>query len=501
MNIIYLKVKEVFFSLLPVVLIVTLLNFTLTPLPDGYLTKFLLGSLFIIIGMPLFLLGIDIGVEPLGTHLSRFFIKSNRPFLLLAGVMLIGFLISIAEPDLQILGQQVDNVTKGQITKNELVVIVSMGIGLLLSLGIFRILKKIALPVFLTVIYLVIFILSLFSEPDFLAIAFDASGVTTGSITVPFMLAIAAGVSSITRSRDHQETDSFGVLGIASAGAILAVLVQGLLSGTDSLQGTLPVSPHGEQGVFVEFLRYIPVMAKETLLALLPILTIFLVLNFLWIKLPGNKMKTILQGLLYTLTGLTLFLTGANAGFMEVSSLVGYQLASLGKPWLLILIGMIFGAATIPAEPSVHILTEQIESETAGSIKSKMVMISLALGVAAAVGLSILRLLVPALQLWHLILPGMVIALGLSYFIPRVFVGIAFDSGGVASGTMTATFILPFAQGAAEFVPTANVVLDGFGVIAIVAITPLISVQILGLIYKFLSRPKSKHQVKDHHHG
>lgn len=225
------------------------------------------------------------------------------------------------------------------------------------------------------------------------------------------------------------------------------------------------------------------------LIVLMPIVIIFFALNSLTIKLPWDRVKRILVGCVYTYFGLVLFLTGVNVGLIGASSQVGYQLAALGKPWLLVLVGMIFGVITIPAEPSVHVLTNQIENETAGSIKASLVMLTLCVGVAIAVGLSILRIIIPNLQLWHILLPGMVIAIVLSYFTPDIFVGIAFDSGGVAAGTMTAAFILPFAHGIAEYLPGANIVQDGFGVIALVAMTPLIACQLLGLIYKMMTMP------------
>lgn len=490
MRSILLKFKEVVLSVLPIVVLVLILNFTITPLGGLTLSKFLLGSLFIVIGMPIFLLGIDIGIEPIGDILSHAMIRSNRTFILLAGVLFIGFLISIAEPDLHILAQQVSNVTGGSIGKFQLVFYVSMGIGALLSLGIYRILRSIPLKVFFSAIYLIIFVLSLFSDQEFLAIAFDASGATTGSITVPFMLAIAAGVSSMTRSHKKEGIDSFGLLGIASAGAILAVLILGLFTPSGSLHSSLPSVDLSGDSVFLTFIKTIPTTTTEAILAMAPIMIIFLSVNAIWIKISKSELRNILIGTAYTLVGLIFFLTGVNAGFIEASNQVGYQMATLGKPWLLVMIGMIFGSTTIPAEPSVQILTQQIEEQTAGSIKAKIVMISLAIGVAIAVGLSILRILIPGLLLWHILLPVMIISLALAFIVPDIFVGIAFDSGGVASGTMTATFILPFAQGVAHYIPTADVLFDAFGVIAIVAITPLITVQLLGFIFYLQQRPR-----------
>lgn len=483
------KVKEVLISILPIFIVVLILNFTVTPLSTHILAKFIIGTLLMIIGMPLFLLGIDISISPIGEQISGVLTKSNKLWVVLLGGGIFGFIVSVAEPDLHILAGQVNAVTNGHFNSDLMILMVSVGIGIMVSLGIFRILKNIRLNRFMTVVYLIVLGLGVFTQPDFLAIAFDASGSTTGSVSVPFILALSVGISGMTRSNEKEENDGFGMLGIASTGAIIAVMIQGLLTGTGAMDGSLPETEIVTGSVLRSILNSIPEYARETLTALLPILFIFLMLNIIWIKLPLKRLKRILIGSVYTYIGLVLFLTGVNTGFIEASSQVGYQLAALEKPWLLVLVGMLFGIITIPAEPSVHVLTRQIEDETAGSIKANTVMITLCLGVAVAVGLSIFRILIPELKLWHILLPGMVIAIILSFVVPDIFVGIAYDSGGVAAGTMTAAFILPYAQGAAEFNPGASIVQDGFGVIALVALTPLIALQLLGLIYKLRSRP------------
>ena len=483
------KVKEVLISILPIFIVVLILSFTITPLSTHILVKFAIGTLLMTIGMPFFLLGIDISISPIAERISGILTKTNKLWLVLLGGAFFGFIVSVAEPDLNILAGQVNAVTNGQFNSDLMILMVSIGIGIMVSLGIFRIVKNIRLNRFMMIVYLIILGLGVFTQPDFLAIAFDASGSTTGSISVPFILALAISISGMTRSNEKEENDGFGMLGIASTGAIIAVMFQGLLTGTGSMDGSLPKIEIVSGSVLRSIFNSIPQFGKETLTALLPILIIFLIINLIWIKLSWNKLKRILIGSVYTYIGLVLFLTGVNTGFIEASSQVGYQLASLDKPWLLVLVGMIFGIITIPAEPSVHVLTRLIEDETAGSIKANTVMITLCLGVAVAVGLSIFRILLPGLKLWHILLPGMVIGIALTFIVPDIFVGIAYDSGGVAAGTMTAAFILPYAQGAAEYIPGASIVQDGFGVIALVAMTPLIALQLLGLIYKIKSRP------------
>lgn len=484
MNAITEKFKETIISVLPFVIIVVLLSLFVTPLGLQTLSKFLIGAVFITIGMPIFLQGIDLSISPMGEMMSKALIKTGSIRIILIGSFIFGFVVTVAEPDMHILAGQVNSVTMGQVAKNLLLIVVSVGVGLLVSLGLLRMICNIALNRFLIIIYLIIFVLALLTNGDFLAIAFDACGSTTGSITVPFLLALSSGIASSTRSVSEEDIDSFGLLGVASAGATVAVLILGILSGNPELTGSLPINDELSGSVLSIFLSEIPKTAWESIIVLLPIVILLVIMSFVYIRLTRRQVKKLALGLLYTLVGLTLFLTGVNAGFMEAASHLGYQIAKLDNSWLLILVGGIFGFVTIPAEPSVHVLTRQIEDETAGSIKAKTVMATLSLGVGVAVGLSVLRILMPQLKLWHILLPGMAIAIILTYFIKQIFVGIAFDSGGVASGTMTATFILPFAQGAADYIPTANVVTDGFGVISLVAMTPLLALQILGLVYK-----------------
>ncbi|MGI6225264.1 MAG: DUF1538 domain-containing protein [Peptococcales bacterium] len=487
------KFKEIIIAVLPFVVIVVVLSLFVVPLKMETLGKFIVGAVFIIIGMPIFLQGIDLSISPMGEMMSQSLIKTGSLKIVLLGSFIFGFIVTAAEPDMHVLARQVNAVTMGQVGKNLLIIVVSGGVGLLVSLGIFRMVRNLRLNRFLTIIYLIILIFALFVNGDYLAIAFDASGSTTGSITVPFLLALSSGIAVISRTKNGNEAiNSFGLLGVSSTGAIVAVLLLGILSGNPQLDGNLPTAEVVSGNIMTSFLSEIPETALESVMVLLPVVLLMIVMNHISMKLNRRKIRKLAFGLLYTWIGLTFFLTGVNAGFIESAREIGYQIALMGQNWLLILVGIIFGIVTIPAEPSVHILTQQIEDETAGSIRAWTVMLTLSIGVGIAVGLSILRIILPELQLLHILLPGIVLSLILSYYIPQIFVGIAFDSGGVASGTMTATFILPFAQGVAERIPAANVVTDAFGVIALVAITPLITLQILGLTYKLKLKKAEK---------
>lgn len=493
MNVLLEKLKEVLFAVIPVTVIVLILNFTFTPLDHHLLVRFLLGAFFIIIGLTIFLFGVDIGITPIGTLMGNALAKSNKVWIVGLAGLILGFFISIAEPDLHILAGQVQAVTAGVLSQTSIVVVVSVGIAVLLTLGLFRIVYNQPLNKMLTLIYLLILVIGIFSSSGFIAIAFDASGATTGALTVPFMLALAYGISSLKKNGTASEEDSFGLVGMASAGAILAVIIMSLFS-TGELSGSLDFEVTQSVSIFAPFLKEMPKMAGNIIVALLPLLLTFLLFQSFSFRLSRRAFRKTMKGLLYTFIGLVFFLTGVNAGFMDVGSVVGYRLALLGQPWLVLLVGFILGLVVILAEPAVYVLTTQIENVTSGYVKRRIVLFALSLGVGCAVTFSMVRILIPGVQLWHFLLPGYIISIAISYVVPSLFVGIAFDAGGVASGPMTATFILAFAQGVAEATEGANVLIDGFGVIAMVALTPLIALQVLGLIYKV----KSQKEVVDH---
>lgn len=494
LNVLFEKFKEVILSVLPITVIVLILHLTLTPLETPQLIRFILGALFIITGLSIFLIGVDKGITPIGSLMGEAITKTNKIILVSAAGLILGFLISIAEPDLHILAGQVDFVTGGMLSKYTIVAVVSIGIAVFLTLGLIRIVYNVPLYKLLTFLYLIVFALAAFTSPEFLAISFDASGATTGALTVPFVLALALGVSELKKDSKASEKDSFGLVAITSVGAIISVMVMNIIAGTDKLSGSLEYKVSESDSIIGPFIDQLPIIAGEILLALLPIIVLFLVFQKLTFKLPRKSVHKIYKGLAYTFIGLILFLVGVHAGFMDVGSVVGYSVASLENKSYVVIIGFILGLVTILAEPAVHVLTHQIEDVTSGYVRRKVVLLALAIGVGVAIGLSMIRILIEEIQLWHYLLPGYIIAVTMSYFVPKLFVGIAFDSGGVASGPMTATFILAFAQGVAEAVEGADVLREGFGMISMVALTPLIALQILGFIFKIKS-PKGGMEV------
>jgi len=485
------KIKESFFSALPIILLVLIINLTILPCEISVLINFFVGAILVILGMALFLYGVEMGITPIGNLLGASVkrIQSKIWVIALAGIIL-GFFVSVAEPDLHILAGQVDAVTSGFIDKLSIIVVVSIGIALLFSFGLIRILYNIPLYIILTILYTVILILSFFTPPHFLIIAFDSSGATTGALTVPFFLAIAMGVSSLKKDVKAAEKDSFGLIAIVSTGAIIAVMLMAIISPQETVSSHVEIAVSSSTNIFTSVIMYLTEKTTDSLLAFAPLLIIFLVFQKILFHLPKKQRNRALLGILYSFIGLSIFLTGAYSGFIDIGIKIGYNLAAMDNKAYLIIIGFLLGLFIVLAEPAVYVLTKHIENVTSGYINRKMVLSALAIGIGISVALSILRILIPSLQLWHYLLPGYIIAIAMSYIVPKIFVGIAFDSGGVASGPMTATFILAFTQGAAESISTADPLVDGFGIIAMVALTPLITIQILGLIYKSKSRKR-----------
>ncbi|MDE1548230.1 DUF1538 domain-containing protein [Jeotgalibaca caeni] len=480
------KVKEVLQATLPITLLVVILHFTIAPLPGVEFPRFLFGAFLIILGLSIFLFGVDIGITPIGNYLGKEIARSNSlRFVLVMGLML-GFFISIAEPDLIILANQVSEVTEGAIPSSLMLVVVSVGIAFMMTAGLFRVVYRYPLKKLFTVVYALIFLIAIFSSNDLFAIAFDASGSTTGALTVPFMLALAMGVASLNHDSKSAEIDSFGLVGIASSGAILGVLILGLFTGNSDISGTLTVDANNYTSWVTPFVETLPHLAWETIISIAPILSIFVVyhLFFAKVKMHAREMKRIFLGTIYLYVGLVLFLTGVNAGFLNVGRQIGMLVGGMENKIPVLFIGLLLGLVVILAEPAVYVLTHQIEAVTNGSVKRGVVLTFLSVGVGLAVFLSVVRVLVPAIELWHYLVPGYIIALALAFRVPNLFVGMAFDAGGVASGPMTATFILAFIQGVAEITPHANVLLEGFGMIAMVAMMPILSLQILGGIYQ-----------------
>lgn len=477
------KVKEVLSSVLPITLFVIILHFIATPLSGVMIGQFLIGAFLVVVGLAIFLVGVDLGATPIGEHAGERLVHTGKMSCLMAGGLGLGFLISIAEPDLQILATEVAELTGGAIGKFAMVIVVSVGVGLLVMTGFWRIVRSVKLRTVLWVAYFIILILAIFNDPVFHNFAFDASGATTGAITTPFILALAAGVSKIKVGQSEDARDQFGLVGLASAGAILAVLSQGTLVSVPA-DASLAAGDATTvtDSLFAPYLAYALPTMRDALFCVAPLAIVFVIMQLKVLKLRRHDSAPIFFGLFCCWLGLAVFTIGVMGGFMETGRIIGSMLIDKGQPWMTILAGLFLGMLTVIAEPAVLVLTESIEKVTDGIIPRKVVLAFLAAGVGISVALAVVRIYIEDLLLWHILLPAYILIMIMSFFTPELYLGIAFDAGGVASGPMTATFVLAFTQGAARGVPYADMLIDGFGVIALVAMAPLITLQILGII-------------------
>lgn len=470
------KLKDTSLSVLPVMAIVFFLGVTIVPLKREILLNFLSGGILLILGLTIFLTGVDLGIEPMGERCGAELTKKKNLFLLLTAAFIIGFIVTAAEPDIQVFADQVKQIFPF-VNKISFTFVIAAGVGLFIMLGLIRIVLNLSIKWTLFILYTILFLISFFSPDSFFAIAFDSGGATTGPMTVPFIMALGLSVSSVRKDEDN----SFGLTGICSIGPVLAVLFYSLMIKTGSAGGVLEKEALDHAGsapaIFTAF--------KEALISIVPLFVLFIVFQFSLLRMTARQFARTVIGFIYSLIGLTIFLTGVNNGFSKAGSELGKTLGLLvsanGGLWgfVIIVLGLVFGAIIVCAEPAVWILSEQVESVSGGTIKRKALLIFLSVGTSIAIGLSLLRSIAGFNLKWILI-PGYIIAMLLLIFSPPLFSGIAFDSGGVASGPLTSTFVLSFTLGAAA---TNSGSADSFGVIALVAMMPLIAIQLMGIIY------------------
>ncbi len=482
------KLKEAAASVLPVSAIVAVLCLVLVPVDVGLMLSFLFGSALLILGMGMFTLGAEVSMTRIGNLIGARMTKSKKLWFILVVSLLLGIAITMAEPDLQVLAANVP-----ALDKTALILTVSVGVGLFLVLCMVRILFRISLRRLLIICYALVFLGAFLSERGMLSVAFDSGGVTTGPMTVPFIMALGVGVASI-RSDENAKSDSFGLVALCSIGPVLAVMLLGIIYRPDTAASAEIAVSRIETSVQLgaDYLHALPHYIAEIAMALLPIFVFFLLFQVFALRLRKLPFVKILIGMAYTFLGLVLFLTGVNVGFSPLGYVLGGAIVEQGLSWLLVPLAMLMGWFIIDAEPAVYILNKQVEELTSGAISAKAMGMSLSIAVALANGLAMVRVLTGA-PILYFVVPGYLIALALTFFVPPTFTAIAFDSGGVASGPLTATFMLPLAMGACT-AAGGNVMTDAFGIVALVAMMPLITVQIMGGIYVLKSRAKTEAQ-------
>ena len=472
-------------SVLPIFAIVLVLSISLVPMYPGILVMFLFGTIMLIVGMSLFTIGSAISMEPIGEGIGSQLSKSKKILLPVLICFALGMIITVAEPDLQVLAEQVPS-----IPNFVQILCVALGVGAFLSLAMIRAKKGIALNKLLLIFYGVAAVLSFFVPENFIPTAFDSGGVTTGPITVPFIMALGIGMASLNAKKGSQE-NSFGLVSLCSIGPILSVLILSIcFQPKPETHETVVPMAETTADAFRAFVTDFPKYINEVMIAFIPIIAMLIIFQLVFRRFRKQQMLKISIGFIYTFMGLVLFLTGANVGFMPAGRLIGAEIAASDVRYVLIPIGMIMGYFVVSAEPAVHSLKKQVEEVTNGAISQKAIGLALSLGVAVSVGIAMLRVLT-GIPIYPFLIVGYIIALTITFFVPRIYTGIAFDSGGVASGPMTTTFMLPFAIGACEAIG-GNVMTDAFGIVAMVAMTPLIAIQVLGLHSKI--RQKQLHK-------
>lgn len=477
--------KESIQSVLPIFAIVLLLSVSLASIPSGVLVMFLFGTLLLIIGMCLFSVGTEMSMTPIGEGIGSQVSKSKKLIIPIIVCFVLGMLVTIAEPDLQVLANQVPS-----IPNVVLILCVAVGVGIFLAISLIRIKKQIPLSRLLILFYGVAVILALFVSDNFIPTAFDSGGVTTGPVTVPFIMALGAGMASMSGNKKSQE-NSFGLVSLCSIGPILSVLILSICFKPDAetSQETIHIAQSTKEA-FELFLHEFPDYAKEVLIAFSPIVGVLVVFQLIYKKFHKHQLMRIFVGLVYTYVGLVLFLTGANVGFMPAGRLIGAEIAAGSSKYWLIPVGLVMGYFVVSAEPAVHSLKRQVEEVTNGAITQSTIGYALSIGVGVSVAIAMLRV-ITGISIFPFLIIGYAISLAITFFVPPIYTGIAFDSGGVASGPMTTTFMLPFAIGACEALG-GNIMTDAFGLVAMVAMAPLITIQVLGLV----SRVKRSKSIK-----
>lgn len=491
------KIRESLVSALPVTVIVYLLS--ATPLLDvsiGELITFTIGAVLLVLGIGLFSMGADLAMTPMGAHVGAGLSRQRKLWLLCGICFLLGMLITIAEPDLQVLANQVRTVMNGTV----LIACVGVGVGAFLILAILKIVFRMSLSHILMLFYMLLFGLALIlvvnGNGALLPVAFDSGGVTTGPITVPFIMALGVGIANILGDRRSRE-NSFGLVSLCSVGPVLAVMVLGIFS-RNELSYTVP-DYSVSADIAGAFLNTAAHTCREVATALGLIVGMFLLCQIVFLKLSRRVLKKIAVGVAFTYVGLVIFLTGVNVGFMPIGYKIGCALGQ-GNPGMLVGFGLVIGILVVLAEPAIHVLNAQVEDVTGGLVNRRAMMVGLCIGVGTALALSMLRIVFD-FSLIYYVVPGYFIALMLSLVVPPVYTAIAFDSGGVASGPMTSGFLLPLAIGACVTIHGSDAVLrDAFGVVALVAMAPLIAIQLLGfrgIVAEKLSERRAMRRILD----
>lgn len=479
--------KETTYSIIPICIIVVILS-SIFNLGSSVIAPFIISSFFLIIGISLFTFGADISMMIIGEKLGSKLIESKKTGLILTISLILGFIITLAEPDLKVLADQISS-----IPSKTLILFVSIGVGIFLMLAVLKILFKLSLRAILAICYTLTFILMFASPAGIIPIAFDSSGVTTGPISVPFILALGIGLTSL-RTDNNSKNDTFGLIALCSIGPKIAVLILGMLyQGTNNYDITIYLK---NGPIIVQYVDEFLKCIEEVFISLSPIIALFIIFKIISKKsFSNNETNKIILGLTATFIGLCIFLTSVNVGFMKTGFLIGNSFASSKHLIYIFPFAMIIGFLIVFAEPAIKILTNEIETLTEGSISKNIMKVAISIGVAMAIYFSIYRMIRS-----ESIIPYLVIIYGIALILmfisPKIFTAASFDAGGSVCGPLTATFILPLIIGTCNALG-GNIITDAFGLIAFIAASPFITVQLLGIVFKIKTRVEIEQNIDE----
>ena len=485
-NVIIDKLKESILAVLPICIIILLLHFTIAPLDSSTLMVLFMGIALLFIGLILFSIGVELSLLPIGEHVGSALITSRKPLLIFVILFIFGFIVTAAEPDLSVLANQV-----ASIPNTTLIIGISIGVGLFLIIAVLRILMHWRLGRVLAVIYPLAFFIAIFSS-DYIAVAIDAAAVTTGPVTVPFLLAIGGGFAAVSTGKDAEE-NNFGISSICSVGPIITVLILGMFH--NSADTTYLPQPdiliHDIKHLFSLFANGLSHSFIEVIIIVIPIIVIFLIFQIIKLKLSRSELIKIFTGAIYLIIGLTVFLAGVNKGFLPAATMLGERIGALSYNWIVVPLAFVIGAAVLLAEPTAYVLVKRVEEITNGAISRTMMLVGMTTGVGIAMSLAMIRILT-GISIWWILLPGYALSLTLTFLVPDIFVGIGFDAGEVATGAMSAAFVLPFAIGVGTQIPGCNIIAESFGIVGLSTMLPPIVVQLMGLVYNIKLKKSQK---------
>ncbi len=464
------QLKEVIISVLPIVVLASLSSLLLGVMDASELCRFLFSSVLVIIGLTLFLSGVDVGLLPIGNRIGSALTRTRSLAIMLSVAVVLGIIITIPEPDVQVLAEQVRRANPA-VDQTVLVWAIAIGVGIFLSVSLARTVLHWPMKIVLLISYAVIFSIAAFNEDFFVSVAFDSGGATTGPLSVPFIMAVGMGVAAL---RKHDAESEFGYVALSSIGPVCAVLILGLVFKGDAAAGT---AESAEAALTLGALML--TKFREVGISLMPLIAVCVVMQIFVLKMPRTETIRMAFGIAYAYLGIVIFFTGVEYSFSDVASQLGSALSAI-SPMLLYAVGFLMGLAVVLAEPAVMVLTEQVEEVSSGRISKKAMLFTLALGVGCAVVLALIRT-VHSLSIWTFLLPGYALIMLMMIKTPGLFSAIGFDSGGVATGPMSSTFLLPFAIGASSSGASLSA---SFGMIAMIAMMPILLIEVLGVVYQ-----------------